>query len=55
MSVELLVQILGGLTGIGVAWTMNYFVERKQRRIEAEAEARHRAEIEAIRKQALKR
>jgi len=55
MHVELLVQILGGLTGIGIAYTMYYFVDQKDQRIEAEQLARHRAEIEAIRKAALKR
>lgn len=55
MYVELLVQILGGLTGIGIAYIMYYFVDQRDRRIEAEIEARHRAEMEAIRKAALKR
>ena len=55
MSIELLVQILGGLTGISIAYTMYYFVDKKDQRIEAEQLAQHQAEIEAIRKQALKR
>lgn len=55
MAIELLVQILGGLTGIGIAYTMYYFVNKKDQRIEAEQLARHQQEMEAMRKAALKR
>jgi hypothetical protein len=50
-----LVQIAGGLFGIGIAYAMYYFVERRDARIEAEIEARHQAEIRAIKLQTLKK
>lgn len=44
----LLVQIAGGIVGFGIAYLANYFVERRDQRIEAEIEAQHQAEIKAI-------
>ena len=53
----LLIQILGGLTGIAVAYAMHRFVERPYERSTAEARVKFEAEMEEIRKkrQALKR
>jgi hypothetical protein len=53
----LLIQILGGLTGIAVAYAMHRFVERPYERSTAEARVRFEAEMAEIRKkrQALKR
>jgi short-subunit dehydrogenase involved in D-alanine esterification of teichoic acids len=45
----LLIQILGGLTGIGIAYAMHRFVERKYERITAEARVKYLAEMEEIR------
>ena len=50
-----LVQLLGGLVGIGIAYAMHYFDQRRLDRIEAELEEKHRREMAAIRQQALKR
>ena len=36
MSIELLVQALGGLTGLGIAYVMYYFVNQRDLRIEEE-------------------
>ena len=57
MSIELLVQILGGLTGIAVAYAMHRFVERPYERSTEEARIKFEAEMEEIRKKrrALKR
>ena len=46
----LLVQILGGLTGIAIAYTMHRFVERPYERSTAEARVMFEAEMEEIRK-----
>ena len=46
----LLVQILGGLTGIAIAYAMHRFVERPYERSTAEARVRFEAEMEEIRK-----
>ena len=53
----LLIQILGGLTGIAVAYAMHRFVERPYERSTAEARVKFEAEMEQLRKkrQALKR
>jgi hypothetical protein len=51
MSVESLVQIFGGLTGIGVAYLMHRFVERKYERIDAALRAQHKIDMEKIRQQ----
>ena len=45
-----LVQILGGLTGIGIAYAMHRFVERPYERSTAEAHIKYLAEMEEIRK-----
>jgi hypothetical protein len=50
MSVELLVQILGGLTGIGVAYVMHRIAERPYERSTAEAKVKFEAEMEEIRR-----
>ena len=55
MSVELLIQIIGGATGWAIAWAMYYVVDRRDQRIEAELAEQHQREMEAIRKAALKR
>jgi hypothetical protein len=57
MLYNLLAQILGGLTGIAVAYAMHRFVERPYERSTAEARIKFEAEMEEIRKkrQALKR
>jgi membrane protein YqaA with SNARE-associated domain len=53
----LLVQILGGLTGIAVAYAMHRFVERPYERSTAEARVKFEEEMEKLRKkkQALKK
>ena len=53
----LLVQILGGLTGIAIAYAMHRFVERPYERSTAEARLKFEAEMEELRKKqkALKR
>ena len=53
MSIELLVQILGGLTGIAIAYAMYRIAERKHNRILAMLEAEHKIEMEKLRKQQL--
>lgn len=50
MSVELLVQTLGGLTGIAVAYAMHRFVERPYERSTAEARVKFEAEMAEIRR-----
>lgn len=45
----LLVQILGGLCGIGIAYIWYRVDERKQERIDAELKKQHKAELEQIR------
>lgn len=47
----LLVQILGGLFGIGVSYLMHRLVERKYERSTAEARVKYLAEMEEIRRQ----
>jgi hypothetical protein len=46
----LLVQILGGLFGFGVAYAMYRFVERPYERSTAEARIKFEAEMEELRK-----
>ena len=46
----LLVQILGGLTGLAVAYAMHRFVERPYERSTAEARVGYLAEMEQLRK-----
>ena len=46
----LIVQILGGLFGIGVAYAMHRFVERPYERSTAEARVKYLAEMEELRK-----
>jgi hypothetical protein len=46
MSIELLVQILGGLTGIGIAYAMHKIAERPYERSTAEARLKFEAEME---------
>jgi hypothetical protein len=50
MSIELLVQILGGLTGVGVAYVMYRIAERPYERITEEARIKFEAEMEELRK-----
>jgi hypothetical protein len=50
MSIELLVQILGGLTGLGIAYAMHRFVERPYERSTAEARIKFEAEMAEIRR-----
>jgi hypothetical protein len=50
-----LVQLLGGLVGLAIAYSMHYFDQRRLDRIDAELEEKHQQEIAAIRQQALKR
>ena len=50
MSIELLVQILGGLTGIAIAYAMYRIAERPYERSTAEARIKFEAEIEELRK-----
>lgn len=54
MSIELLVQMLGGITGIAIAYAWYRIDERRLDRIDAELAEQHRIEMEEIRKQALK-
>lgn len=54
MSIELLVQIIGGLTGIGIAYTMHRFAERPYERSIEEARVRFEAEMEQIRQQKIR-
>lgn len=49
----LLVQILGGLFGLGIAYAMDRFVERKHERSTAEARVKYLAEMEEIQKEKL--
>jgi len=51
MFIELLVQILGGLTGIGIAYAMHKIAERPYERSTAEARLKFEAEMEEIRQQ----
>ena len=50
MSIELLVQILGGLTGIAIAYAMYRIAERPYERSTAEARIKFEAEMEELRK-----
>ena len=54
MSIELLVQILGGLTGLGIAYVMYYFVNQRDLRIEEEIKEKNKLELELFRKQKLR-
>ena len=54
MSIELLVQILGGLTGLGIAYIMYYFVNQRDLRIEEEIKEKNKLELELFRKQKLR-
>jgi hypothetical protein len=49
----LLVQILGGIFGLSIAYAMDRFVERKYERSTAEARVKYLAEMEQIRKEKL--
>jgi membrane protein YqaA with SNARE-associated domain len=51
MSVELLVQTLGGLTGIAVAYAMHRFFERRHERVAEKLKAEHQIAVEEIRQQ----
>jgi hypothetical protein len=51
MSAELLVQIFGGLTGIGVAYAMHRIAERPYERSTEEARIKFEAEMAEIRQQ----
>ena len=51
MSIELLVQILGGLLGLGVAYVMHRIAERPYERSTKEARLKFEAEMEEIRQQ----
>ena len=51
MSFELLVQILGGLTGIAVAYVMHRLAERPYERSTKEARIKFEAEMAEIRQQ----
>ena len=50
MSIELLVQILGGLVGITIAYAMHRFVERPYERSTEEARIKYEAEMEELRR-----
>ena len=50
MSIELLVQIAGGLFGVAVAYIMHRIDELPHERSTAEARIKFEAEIEEIRK-----
>ena len=50
MSIELLVQILGGLTGIAIAYAMYRIAERPYERSTAEARIKFEAERAELRK-----
>ena len=54
MSIELLVQILGGLTGLGIAYIMYYFVNQRDLIIEEEIKEKNKLELELFRKQKLR-
>lgn len=54
MSIELLVQALGGLTGLGIAYVMYYFVNQRDLRIEEEIKEKNKLELELFRKQKLR-
>ena len=54
MSIELLVQALGGLTGLGIAYIMYYFVNQRDLRIEEEIKEKNKLELELFRKQKLR-
>jgi hypothetical protein len=49
----LLVQILGGLFGLGIAYGMHRYVERKYERIDEALRAKHKIEMEELRKSKL--
>ena len=51
MSVELLVQILGGLTGVGIAYAMHRIAEIPYERSTEEARIKFEAEMAEIRQQ----
>jgi hypothetical protein len=51
MSVELLVQVLGGITGIAVAYAMHRIAERPYERSTKEARIQFEAEMAEIRRQ----
>lgn len=48
MSYKLLAQIAGGIFGFGIGYLMYYVVDRKEQLQEAEREARHQAEMAAL-------
>jgi len=50
MSIELLVQIAGGICGLGIAYAMHRFVERPYERSTEEARIKYEAEMEELRK-----
>jgi len=50
MSVELLVQTLGGLTGIAIAYAMHRIAEQPYERSTAEARIKFEAEMAEIRR-----
>ena len=50
MPVELLVQILGGLLGLGVAYAMHRVAERPHERRTEEARIKFEAEMEELRR-----
>ena len=54
MSIELLVQILGGLTGLSIAYAIHRFVERPYERSTEEARVKFEAEMEELRKKRTK-
>lgn len=54
MSIELLVQILGGVTGLGISYVMYYFVNQRDLRIEEEIKEKNKLELESFRKQKLR-
>ena len=54
MTIKLLVQILGGLTGLGIAYVMYYFVNQRDLRIEEEIKEKNKLELELFRKQKLR-
>ena len=54
MSIELLVQILGGVTGLGISYVMYYFVNQRDLRIDEEIKEKNKLELESLRKQKLR-
>jgi len=50
-----LVQLLGGLFGISIAYAWYYFDDKKDQRILEELAKQHKADLEAIKSQILKR